>query len=223
MNPRRMRQSDVLLGVPLHCSISQSLIDWLVACDMARSYLEILTQAANVVTLATNIEVFASASIIRETFPDLNIAQIRKLLQLYTPDKYVIDRSMFDLLESNHHHHHHHHSRRWRSTELHPKDYHAKYCRPSVKPATKLVIGAICHCNCRALTRSTSNNKLLADKSLSLSRSLSVPHIDIHIHVVELPAAIAIHQASAGVFIVIGVSCECSKPKCHHYHHTPHV
>jgi hypothetical protein len=175
MNPRRMRQSDVLLGVPLHCSISQSLIDWLVACDMARSYLEILTQAANVVTLATNIEVFASASIIRETFPDLNIAQIRKLLQLYTPDKYVIDRSMFDLLESNHHHH----SRRWRSTELHPKDYHAKYCRPSVKPATKLVIGAICHCNCRALTRSTSN-KLLADKSLSLSLSLCTTHRHTH-------------------------------------------
>jgi len=53
------------------------------------SYLDIITQAANVITLATNVEVFASGDIIRETFPDLNIAQIRKLLQLYSPDQYV--------------------------------------------------------------------------------------------------------------------------------------
>lgn len=41
----------------------------------------------NVLTLATNEKVFESEEVFASTFPSLNLAQIRKLLEFFKPDK----------------------------------------------------------------------------------------------------------------------------------------
>ena len=46
-----------------------------------------IVELTNVLTLATNESVF-EPEYLSSTFPSLNLAQIRKLLELYSPDKY---------------------------------------------------------------------------------------------------------------------------------------
>lgn len=47
-----------------------------------------VVEVANLLTLATNESVF-HPDYIDATFPSLNLAQIRKILELYAPDKYA--------------------------------------------------------------------------------------------------------------------------------------
>lgn len=47
-----------------------------------------VVEIANVLTLATNESVF-HPDYICATFPSLNLAQLRKILELYSPDKYA--------------------------------------------------------------------------------------------------------------------------------------
>ena len=52
----------------------------------ASYHMETLIQAANVLTLATNVEIFKTTESIESTFSRLSPAQIKKMIDLYHPD-----------------------------------------------------------------------------------------------------------------------------------------
>lgn len=56
---------------------------------MNRKYLDLVIEATNVLTLATNKGVFSSLETIRDTFPALNMTQISRLLDNYAPDSFA--------------------------------------------------------------------------------------------------------------------------------------
>jgi len=82
------------IGLQIKMSVSH-LISWfhqqvkyIPTIEKSLFHMNYIVEIANVLTLATNESVFQEEHL-KVTFPSLNLAQLRKVIELYSPDKYA--------------------------------------------------------------------------------------------------------------------------------------